>query len=572
MKIELARHSGFCMGVRDAILTIVEELNTTGDEILVYGPLIHNPQTVSILGRRGLKTIHDLNEIDGKTIAVRTHGIPIENLRDIKARSRRYLNLTCPRVSRVQGLIKNYSGRGYYTIIIGDRDHAEVLGLKSYAAAGVSVVSAPEDLDAIPAAEKYIVVSQTTQDLDQFSSIVTELEKRFPNVTVFNTICDSTHNRQSDIRDGIARNIDALVVVGGRESANTARLAQMGRECGISTFHIETEAELKAENFRNIRHVLVTAGASTPGWIINNVMERLYEIQYGNSRFFPGVLIKILDFILRTNLLSSAAAAFVTLFALKFAGFAADPAPALASFLYIFAMYTLNNHFEMDSLLIRNPVKYAIQNRFKRVLLPAAVLSLVGCLYLAAGYAPFIALGYFVSCLLGAVYSTRHMKRLVAATGVTLIQKAYTLKNIVSGFGWLIVTTVLPLAALDAEPIVYLAACSFVFALVFFRNILLDIIAFQGDLIFGMHTFSTMLGVATAGRIALAVSALAGIVYSLVALAAGREVFIAFLLNLAYFAAVYYRIRSKNYFIALKYEMLLDLNFVLFAALYFIAR
>nr|MBP7604387.1 4-hydroxy-3-methylbut-2-enyl diphosphate reductase [Spirochaetota bacterium] len=99
MKIELARHSGFCMGVRDAILTIVEELNTTSEEILVYGPLIHNPQTVSILGRRGLKTIHDLNDIDGKTIAVRTHGIPIEKLRDIKARSRRYLNLTCPRVS-----------------------------------------------------------------------------------------------------------------------------------------------------------------------------------------------------------------------------------------------------------------------------------------------------------------------------------------------------------------------------------------------------------------------------------------------------------------------------------------
>ncbi len=112
MKIELARHSGFCMGVRDAILSIVEELNTTSEEILVFGPLIHNPQTVEILGKRGLKTIHTLDDIDGKTIAVRTHGIPIENLRDIKARSRRYLNLTCPRVSRVQGLIKNYSGRG----------------------------------------------------------------------------------------------------------------------------------------------------------------------------------------------------------------------------------------------------------------------------------------------------------------------------------------------------------------------------------------------------------------------------------------------------------------------------
>ena len=570
MKIELARHSGFCMGVRDAILTIVEELNTADEEILVYGPLIHNPQTVSILGRRGLKTINDLQDIDGKTIAVRTHGIPIEKLRDVKARSKRYLNLTCPRVSRVQGLIKNYSGRGYYTIIIGDRDHAEVLGLKSYAAAGVTVVSDTRDLDAIPSAEKYIVVSQTTQDLDQFSTIVAELERRFSGVTVINTICDSTHNRQSDIRDGIARNIDALVVVGGRESANTARLAQMGRECGIKTFHIETEAELESEDFRGIRHVLVTAGASTPGWIINNVMERLYEIRYANSRFFPGPLVKLFDFVLRTNILSAAAAGLLSLFALRFAGFSADPAPALASFLYIFAMYTLNNHFEMESLLIRNPVKYAIQNRFKHVLLPAAVLSLGACLYLAVRYEPPVAFGYLLSCVLGAAYSTRPMKRIVAGTGSRLLQKAYNLKNIVSGFGWLIVTTVLPLAAVKAGPVVFLAACSYVFVLVFFRNILLDIIAFQGDLIFGMQTFSTMLGVRAAGRIAIAVSALAGIAFSLTALWVGKAAFVAFLANLIYFGAVYYRIRSKNYFIALKYEMLLDLNFVLFSAIYFI--
>jgi len=298
-------------------------------------------------------------------------------------------------------------------------------------------------------------------------------------------------------------------------------------------------------------------------------MERLYEIRYANSRFFPGPLVKLFDFVLRTNILSAAAAGLLSLFALRFAGFSADPAPALASFLYIFAMYTLNNHFEMESLLIRNPVKYAIQNRFKHILLPAAVLSLGACLYLAVRYEPPIAFGYLLSCVLGAAYSTRPMKRIVAGTGSRLLQKAYNLKNIVSGFGWLIVTTVLPLAAVKAGPVVFLAACSYVFALVFFRNILLDIIAFQGDLIFGMQTFSTMLGVRAAGRIAIAVSALAGIAFSLTALWVGKAAFVAFLANLIYFGAVYYRIRSKNYFIALKYEMLLDLNFVLFAAIYF---
>ncbi|HSV98208.1 MAG TPA: 4-hydroxy-3-methylbut-2-enyl diphosphate reductase [Spirochaetota bacterium] len=572
MKIELARHSGFCMGVRDAVLTIVEELNTAGEEILVYGPLIHNPQTVAILGKRGLKTVHTLDDIDGKTIVVRTHGIPLENLRDIKARSRRYLNLTCPRVSRVQGLIKNYSGKGYYTIIVGDRDHAEVLGLKSYAAAGVTVVSDIADIDTVPRADKYILVSQTTQDRDQFFAIVNELEKRFSEVTVFNTICDSTHDRQNDIRDGMARNIDALVVVGGRQSANTTRLAQMSRECGIRTFHVETEGELAAGDFRGVKHVLVTAGASTPGWIINNVMERLYEIQYRNNRFFPGIIVKLLDFILRTNLLSAAAASLISLFVLAFAGAAAGTAIAIESFLYIFAMYTLNNHFEMDSLFIRNPVKYAIQNRHRHVLLPMAIIALVACLYLAAHHQPAVAFGYLVSCFLGAVYSTRTVKRMVLKSGIGLLEKAYNLKNIVSAFGWLIVSTVLPLAAAGADTASFIGACSFVFALVLFRNILLDIIAFQGDLIFGMQTFSTMLGVQSAGRIAIAVSAAAGAVFTAIALSTGKALFLVFLVNLAYFAAVYLRIRSKNYFIALKYEMLLDLNFVLFAALYFLVR
>ncbi len=179
----------------------------------------------------------------------------------------------------------------------------------------------------------------------------------------------------------------------------------MSRECGIRTFHIETEAELDGGDFRGVKHVLVTAGASTPGWIINNVMERLYDIQYGNSRFFPGIIIKPLDLILRTNLLSAAAAAFISLFAFKIAGVPPVPSAAAASFLYIFAMYTLNNHFEMDSLLIRNPVKYAIQNRYKHLLLPMAVLALGACLYLATRFEPAITLGYLVSCALGAVYS-----------------------------------------------------------------------------------------------------------------------------------------------------------------------
>ena len=284
VKIELSRYSGFCMGVRDAVLKIVRELNKTHDKILVYGSLIHNPQTVEILGQRGLSTIRTLDDIDGKLVAIRTHGVPVELLREIRSRSRRYINLTCPRVSRVQGLIKGHSAKGYFTIIIGDADHAEVMGLKSYATSGVMVIQGADAISSIPPAPRYIVVSQTTQDIGKFNDVADALRKRFPDIKIFNTICDSTCNRQNDILAGIEKGIDALVVVGGKESANTLRLAGMGREHKLKTFHIETEAELGEGDFSQVDHVLVTAGASTPGWIINNVMERLHEIERKKQR------------------------------------------------------------------------------------------------------------------------------------------------------------------------------------------------------------------------------------------------------------------------------------------------
>ena len=154
MKIEMAANSGFCMGVRNAILKIVDELNSSDEEIYVYGPLIHNPQTVEVLKNRGLITVNSLDKIKNKQIAIRTHGIPVNENRVIRNEASRTINLTCSRVARVQSYIKKYSSNGYFTIIIGDRDHAEVIGLKSYATAGVHIVSDPEEIKTIPDAEK----------------------------------------------------------------------------------------------------------------------------------------------------------------------------------------------------------------------------------------------------------------------------------------------------------------------------------------------------------------------------------------------------------------------------------
>ena len=569
MKIELARHSGFCMGVRDAIVRIVTELNTADDEICVYGPLIHNQQTIDILQKRGLRTIDSLDDIDDRAIVIRTHGIPIASLRDIKSRSSRCINLTCPRVSKVQGIIKKYSAAGHYTIIIGDRDHAEVLGLKSYAAAGVTVVSDEGAIDRIPHAEKYIVVSQTTQDLDQFNRLIGIISARLKNLTIFNTICDSTHNRQNDIQCGIKRGIDTLVVVGGKHSANTMRLAQMGHEAGITTFHVETEAELSEGNFATSNYVLVTAGASTPAWIINNVMEKLYRIKQKRRGMFVNIVTRCMEFLLQTNILSSVAAFFITLFALKFIGMAPDFRMAAVSLLYIFAMYTINNYFEIEFLFTRSPVKYAIQRKYKHILTPLAVIALLVSMLLVASSGLLVFSVYLVSVLLGSLYSTHFVKNLVHSLKIRLFQKMYNLKNVVSSFGWVIITTLIPVLYYGAKFSSAIALGIFVFSMILLRDIVLDIIAFQGDLIFGRQSLPTMLGMRKTGRLYYSIILTVTVIFALLSIFEGRYRFLIFLLVLFYFGFVYTVIVHKNYYVALKYEMLADMNFLLFIALYF---
>ena len=182
MKIEMARHSGFCMGVRNAVLKIVDELNSSDENIFVYGPLIHNPQSIEVLRKRGLITINSLDEIKDKQVAIRTHGIPVSENREIRGKAARTINLTCSRVARVQSIIKKYSRDGYFTIIVGDKDHAEVIGLKSYAGSGVFVVSHKDDIGLIPLSEKYIVVSQTTHERAQFEDIVNAIKTSFSNI------------------------------------------------------------------------------------------------------------------------------------------------------------------------------------------------------------------------------------------------------------------------------------------------------------------------------------------------------------------------------------------------------
>jgi 4-hydroxy-3-methylbut-2-enyl diphosphate reductase len=566
MKIEMAANSGFCMGVRNAILKIVDELNSSDEKIYVYGPLIHNPQTVEVLKNRGLITINSLNEIKNKQIAIRTHGIPVDENRVIRNEASRTINLTCSRVARVQSYIKKYSSNGYFTIIIGDRDHAEVIGLKSYANAGVHVVSEPDDIMTLPEAEKYLVVSQTTHERNQLDQIVCLIRDKHLNVEVIDTICDSTRLRQDDVREGIARGIDTLVVVGGKNSANTTRLAKIGIDNGVKTFHIETDEELIADEFKNSKYVLVTAGASTPGWIINNVLEKLYIINNANSNPVIKAVKKYFEFFVRSNIISSIASFLMVLIAQKYAGIEQNYTYGIIAALFIYVMYTVNNYLDREFLIKSNSYKYKIYEKSGLFMLIAAIISFIISIYLSFNISTTLMYLFLVPYLLGIFYSTPYFKIFIKALGSEVIKKIYNTK-IVTGFGWLVVLILLPFFDHGVGLITYISIGSIFFTFVFLRQFIIDMVAFQGDLILGRDTLATSLGLKFAVYIAYAIS-LSGIVsFTGITIFEGKYNYLVLVLCIVYYLVLLKKIGKIDYLISLRYEFLIDANYILMALL-----
>lgn len=567
MKIEMAKHSGFCMGVKNAILKIVDELNSSEEQILVYGPLIHNPQTIEVLKQRGLVTINSLDEIAGKQIAIRTHGIPVDENRKIRHEASRTINLTCSRVARVQSIIKKYSSSGYYTIIIGDKEHAEVIGLKSYASAGVTVVSEAKDINDIPHGRKYIVVSQTTHERNEFEAIVNVIINMYKDVLIIDTICDSTRLRQDDVKDGILKGIDTLVVVGGKNSANTTRLAKIGVDNGIHTVHIETDDELNNEDFYNSKYVLVTAGASTPGWIINNVLEKLYYIKYSQSNFLIKSLKLTFEFLVRSNIVSALASAIMVFIAQKYAEIKTEYNYGLISFLYIFIMYSVNNYLDKDFLAKSNSYKYKIYKKYGRYFLLSSIIFMMLSIFICYKTKPILSLLILFPYFLGVIYSTSLVKKMVRCLGYVLIEKIYNTK-VVTGLGWLVVILLLPYFYHGVPFLKYLSLGMYFFTFIFLRQMVIDMVAFQGDLILGRETLPTWLGIKRSSLIAYIMTILGSLNLFAVIIYYDMLKFSPLLIPLVFYMIILKKIEKTDYLISLRYEFIIDSNFLFLLLIY----
>ncbi|MBS1242875.1 MAG: hydroxymethylbutenyl pyrophosphate reductase [Nitrospirae bacterium] len=273
MEVILADKAGFCFGVQRAISTAFKAAGE--GKVYCLGPLIHNPQEVSRLRDAGVETVEDFSGLrSGDSLIIRSHGVPPTVLASAREKGLTIIDLTCPFVAKAQQHAQSLSREGYRVVVVGEKKHPEVQSILGYAGENSVVVEQPEDIDQLKLQGRLGVVAQTTQSYGNFSEIVLRLLRLSNELKVFNTICSSTKERQDATRV-LASRVDVMIVVGGRNSANTGRLVSLSREAGKPTYHVEVVDEIRSEWLTGARTVGVTAGASTPGWVIDAVVERL---------------------------------------------------------------------------------------------------------------------------------------------------------------------------------------------------------------------------------------------------------------------------------------------------------
>jgi (E)-4-hydroxy-3-methyl-but-2-enyl pyrophosphate reductase len=264
MKIKVAKCSGFCFGVKRAINIAENALKDLkeGDKIYSLGPIIHNPQVVEELSGKGLQVISGLENVKVGTVIISSHGAPLKAIENIKIKGMKLINATCPFVKYAQNIVKDLKKGGYEIIIVGDSVHPEVKALKSIAGSNKK-------------SKKLGVISQTTQNKENYITEIGKiLERDFSEVRIFNTICNDTSKRQSASRR-LLKDCDLVIVVGGKNSANTRRLWQICKESGVDSFHIETELEVNKKWFKGRKCVGITSGASTPDSMVKKIIEKI---------------------------------------------------------------------------------------------------------------------------------------------------------------------------------------------------------------------------------------------------------------------------------------------------------
>ena len=496
MKIKLAGTLGYCLGVRMAMDTAFRRLSKRGEKVYSHGELIHNPPALALLAKKGLRNWSGENE---GTLIIRAHGLPPDELARLAATDLTVCDATCPRVRRVQRLVAAESAQGRRVIIWGKADHPEVVGLKGHAGPEARVVAGPEEITGLPEAESVLLVAQTTQDLSKWPAMEKAVLDRWPEALLRNTICEATFSRQRDVRR-LALEVDVLVVIGGKTSGNTARLADIGRAAGKPVVLVESAVDLDPVDFAGRDIVGVAAGASTSTWQIAQILSVLQTLarsrnSFGN--FWP----RLLRVLVLSSLYAGLGLAFLALTTAVLMG--AEPQPVMFSFFFFqsAALHIFRDFFQgrgaSRSQISRfnDPDRSAFLDKYSRPL-TVYMAVLTGLSIVAAGLA-----GPGAMAVLGLTWAGALAHQFIPRPQSAREPLARTLLGpalLAAGWGVAMVWAAHPetpwwplKSGLGPEA---LLAGGAVFGHIFALGLMGDVQAAQGDRIFGRPTLPTVFG------------------------------------------------------------------------------
>jgi 4-hydroxy-3-methylbut-2-enyl diphosphate reductase len=494
MKVIIARTAGFCKGVRGAIEITMNAIQhrQKGEDICTFGPLIHNRQVLAMLGKKGVVDENLIESCAGKKVVIRAHGIPPDSRQLLHEQGATLLDATCKRVAKVHAAIKRHARHGYYTIIVGDADHAEVIGLLGYTENRGIVINRPEQIEELPpSCENVLLVAQTTQNEEVFRAIEEAFLKKYPHGIVKNTICDSTQERQAEVRQ-LCSKVEAMVIVGGLHSGNTIRLAEVARDCAIPTFHVETESDLDPQVMARYSCVGVSAGASTPNWIIRDIVEFLEAITPQAGKRFRWKY--ILERLAYGNFYIALATALLAQISEALTDFAGSAAFSLMAAAYAFAMHTLNIYLDQDSIELNDPGRAAFYQKWRPVFMFSSAISLTAALVLAysIGLPNFLAMLLLI--LLGILYGVKLFLPAGWEKFPLKLKDIPTSKTFFVPMAWATASAVLPYFSGGYERSRVVYACWIIFLLALGRTTLRDFLAIQGDRLVGKETLVVLAG------------------------------------------------------------------------------
>ena len=280
MKVTLAKSAGFCFGVKRAVETVYQEIEQSKMPIYTFGPIIHNEEVVADLEEKGVIVVNSVEELKNKptgVVIIRAHGVEQCVYEEISRHGFEVIDATCPFVLKIHRLVEKYSKENYHVVIIGNETHPEVIGIKSWSSTdATTVLSTKEEAENFEPfnGQKVCIVSQTTFNYNKFQELVEIISKKGYDIIVLNTICNATEERQTEAAQ-IAKKVDAMIVIGGKTSSNTQKLFEICKSECENTYYIQTIKDLDLSNLRGIDNVGITAGASTPNNIIEEVQKNV---------------------------------------------------------------------------------------------------------------------------------------------------------------------------------------------------------------------------------------------------------------------------------------------------------